>query len=628
MQPQTSVESTIPREPLTYLCESDRFISLDTAEAYFRGRQDDGKSYDWNGHLRGFGNEASIDAGFVVPHSMRRPDARYDLGRLIVRRLTSLVFGQDHFPELRMEGDEAAEDYVRTLASESRLSTRMAEARDLGGAAGTACLSWGFVNGKPRVQVHNPKHVTPLRWADEDELRPAEVLKAFAYPRSYYARDSKRIVTETFWRVRWWDETREITWRAIPQSVAETDRWQEWERTEILHNYGFCPFYWIQNRPCSSDYDGEGDFSGQESTIDRINHLMSATTKGTIANVDPTLVVHMDPAMNLGNLRKGSEQALFSPGGAEYLELKGTAVAAAERQMDRLVNAVLDVCGVIMADPDKLSGAAQSARALEILYAPMLANCDILREQYGEHGIKPIVLDMLRVARRMSTAMPSVDADGRTVRAVVVLPPRMVRMEAEGDEEGEEVPVEREPGTSEQISLNWRPYFSPTWADISTAVTAAKNANGGAAVISQRTGAQAVAPLFGVKDVDAEMKQIRSEQDESEERAARAFGPAAPTSGPMFEDPEEDDELDVPDENAVASAPVADVQKSALNGAQVQSLVAIAKDVAMGQLPVDTAAEIIAVSFQLSLDDARRVLGSAGSGFKPSTPEAAPSSEG
>jgi len=524
---KTSDAMEIPRTPLAYLCEGERFTALDRAEAYYRGKQDDGKPYDWNGYLSPYGNEMPVDPGFFVPYTQRRPSSRYDVGRLVVLRLTSMVFGEGHFPELRVEGDEEAEDYVRTLASVSRLSTRMAEARNLGGACGTSCLSWGFVNGRPRVQVHNPKHVTVLEWADEDELRPAVVLKAFAYPKREYSVEEKKIVTVTYWRVRWWDGTREITWRAIPQEVAESANWQDSPHTEIIHGYGFCPFYWIQNRPCSSDYDGEGDFAGQEPTIDQINQLISATTKGTIANVDPTLVVHMENQQ--GSIRKGSDNAIFSPNGAEYLELKGTAVAAAERQIDRLISGVLDVCGVVLADPDKLSGAAQSARALEILYAPMLANCDILREQYGEHGLLPLLQDMLRVARKFGASAPTVDPKtGQTTRQAVLLPPRMEKIE-QGDEDVV-VAVERTPGTSDQIALNWRPYFSPTWNDISTAVTAAKNANGGKPVISQRTSTQAIAPMFGVKDVDAEMDALDKEAEEAVERAQRAF-----TNGATFE---------------------------------------------------------------------------------------------
>lgn len=540
---QPAANPVFPRSPLPILCESDRFVSMDRSEAYFRGRQDMGKSYDWNGMLVAYGNEMPVDPGYFVPYSKRKPNSRYDVGKLVVRRLTSMVFGSGRFPEIRVEGDEDAEDYVRTLATVSRLPTRMAEARDLGGATGTACLSWGFVKGIPRVQVHNPKHVLVMEWDDEDELRPKSVMKAFAYHKREYNHETKKIEKRTYWRVRWWDQHREYTWRAIPMEIAQTPNWADYgPPIEVVHNYGFVPFYWIQNRPCSSDYDGESDFDGQEDTIDQINQLVSATTKGTVANVDPTLVVHMNNEQ--GSIRKGSDNAIFSPNGAEYLELKGTAVMAAERQIDRLIKGVLDTSGVVLADPDKLSGAAQSARALEILYAPMLANCDVLREQYGDHAVLPILLDMLRVSRTMQDPVTD-PKTGMVTRSLVVLPPRMEKMD-EGDET-KEVAVERVPGESEQISLNWRPYFSPTWADINAAVGAAKNANGGKPVISQRTSTQSIAPMFGVKDVDAEMDAMEHEAEEAVERQQKMFSdgglfntpPGGPPKKPTKKDPKE-----------------------------------------------------------------------------------------
>jgi hypothetical protein len=294
--------------------------------------------------------------------------------------------------------------------------------------------------------------------------------------------------------------------------------------------------YWIQNRPDAQDYDGESDFEGQEENVDAFNRLLSATNKGTVANVDPTLVVKMDPAANDGTLRKGSDNAIFSPGGADYLELKGTAVQAAERQLERLRAYILDVCGVVMADPEKLAGAAQSARALEILYAPMLSNADILREQYGEHGIKPILTDMLRMARRFE-ALPTVldEETGELVQTRFVLPPKMERIE-DGDEgDDDEIAVDRVPGESETIALNWRPYFAATWADIKNATASAKEANGGRPSISQRTSVQAVAALFGVEDIDAEMDRIEEENEKAVEQAQKAMGGGPdPADGALY----------------------------------------------------------------------------------------------
>lgn len=517
--------TSIPKAPLRALVEDERFRRLDRMEAYFRKTQDDAKKYDWDGMVSSYGSEAAIQPGWYVPHKLRRPSSRRDLARLIVNRLSSMMFGQDRFPDVRIEGDEDAEDYVTCLAKESRLATRIREARDLGGATGTACLSFGFVNGKPRIKVHNSKHVTVLDWEDEDEFRPAAVMEAFSYTKKVYNAELKKMEVKTFWRVRFWDALVEVTWRDIPDSVAALLEWQEWPKRKVnAHGYGFCPFYWIQNRPCSSEYEGEGDYEGCESTFDDINRLVSSITKGTISNVDPTLVVKMDPASNTGDVRKGSDNAIFSPGGAEYLELKGTAVQAAKVQCDDLVQGVLDECGVILPDPEKLAGSAQSAQALRILYQPMLANCDIMREQYGDMGIKVILRDMLEVARMLLAREPTQLEDGTQVQAVVILPPRVEREEPE-EPGGEPVVTvsERVPGESSEITLNWPPYFTATWKDIKEAAEGMKNANGGKATLSQRTTVKVMGSLVGVDDWETELAIIKEEETAAIEQQQEQF---------------------------------------------------------------------------------------------------------
>lgn len=60
-----------------------------------------------------------------------------------------------------------------------------------------------------------------------------------------------------------------------------------------------------------------------------------------------------------------------------------------------------------------------------------------------------------------------------------------------------------------------------------------------------------------------------------------------------------------------------DVQKTALNGAQVTALTETVEAVAMGRLPRDAGVNIAMLAFQLSPQDANRVFGSVGKGFKP-----------
>jgi len=558
-EPPPDAQRDIPLEGvrLVEFAGGVRFARMDRLEAYFRGRQDDHKQYNWDGDMVAVGQEAAIKPGWYVPLRQRRPDTRYDLGALVVTRLTSMLFGVDRFPELQVEGDEDAEDYIKALCTESRLASRMIEARNLGGATGTSCLSFAFKAGKPRVEVHNAKHVTVLRWADEDERVCAAVLKTYTYTRRVFDPSSGKLKDVLYYYARYWDEAQEIVWEPIPKSLAETDRWTQAPHKAVPHSFGFCPFYWVQNLANSQEPDGDSDFGGLTDNIDQMNQLLSSTARGVKANCDPTLVVRMEPGANDGSVRKGSENAIFSPGGADYLTLPGDAPTASLGMAEKLRAFTLDVASVVLADPEKLSGAAQSAQALRILYAPMLAKCDLLREQYGEFGIKRVLVGMLRAAKVVASTTVTDPVTGQTTKMGVVLPKRMVREEPEDEEpeaetleavaqedeaaeagdaalpplpphkekkEPEVRFVERKPGTSEEIALNWNPYFSPTWADIKLAADAVKAANGGKPVISQRTSIEAVQSLFGVNDVDEELHEIEEASKQAMEEAAAAMG--------------------------------------------------------------------------------------------------------
>lgn len=531
----TEVTEHVPYQEvrLVDLCHGGRFGRLDRLESYYRGTQHDHKQFSWEGMIFGFGQEADIQPGWYVPYRLRRPCARYQLGRVMVRRITSMMFGTDRFPELKIENDPDAEDFAKTLATESRLPSRMIEARNEGGAEGAVGISFKFVGGRPRTEVHKAKHCTVLRWADESEWRPAAVLKTYCYPRRIWNKDTKRMEEVMIYHARYWDELREIVWKPIPQQLAETTSWWRVPRQEVVHGFGFIPFYWVQNTPNSQDPDADADYEAVTDDLDELDQILSATSTGTKANVDPTLVIKEDPIKNPGALKKGTGNTIWAEGGADYLELSGQATKAGMEMAKEVKSAILDVCGVVMPDEEKLSGAAQSAQAMRILYAPMLAACDVRREQYGEHGIKAVIVGMMRAAKQLASR-PPMDTDQATpegapvlLQSLVLLPPRMVKQE-----DGSVKAEPRKPGESEDLVLNWNPYFPPTWTDISAATTAANMANGQKPVASQKTTIQALQSMWGVNDVDAELDRINEEADEAAARQQEMFAQAAATSEP------------------------------------------------------------------------------------------------
>lgn len=526
---------------LDLLCQGRRFADLDTADAYIRGKQYAARRYDWDAALVGNAGDARIQADYYVPLSERQPSVRRDLPKLIVQRLTSMAVGVEQWPEVKVLGDPDAEDYVEGLIQESKLPQRMIEARRKGGAGGTVCLSFAFVNGKPRVTVHQAKHMHPLRWDDRSELILGAVLKVYRHQKTEFVDGKPK--QATYYIARYWDMDSETMWDPIPEMYARDGTWATRVQShEAQHNYGECPVYWCQNLPDSENEDGVSDFDGMLQRFDRINELASATNRGTVANVDPTLVIKDEKSTNSGVVRKGSEHAIFSKGGAQYLELEGTAVKTASDWCQKLEQWCLDESGVVNADPHEIASKAVSGEALKVVYMPMTAQCDLLRGQYGEL-ITRALRGMLRASRKIIGQAPGPlvrTEDGRVLQTIptVTLPPKFIE-ETGKDGKKSIRAVERVPGTSEAIQLNWRSYFPPTPADVTAMVTSSTAAKG--QLVAQKTATAYVSNIFGVRDVDAEILQLDVEKQIAMDQMA-AVGPQGTFGSKSKKDDEDDDE--------------------------------------------------------------------------------------
>jgi hypothetical protein len=515
-----------PRVILTEVVEEQRSAHLRKLTSYYRCTQHAHKPFLFDGAFVKFQPQSVVYSHEEIPMRQRQPSQRLDLAKLIVDRLTSFVFGHEHFPSIKVEGDPLAQDFARELSKQAALPVRMIEARNLGGAAGSVAFSWGFVNGRPVVEVHMSAFLQVLDWADYERRDPARVIKAYRYTKREFTADG-RAVENPYWYARYWDDTVDMTWQQIPEKLAKTTAWRDLPPSSVArHDAGFCPVYWVQNLPDSSDVDGMSDYEGQEECLDNADILLSATGQGTVLNVDPTLVVKDDPSNNDGIIRKGSRYALFSPGGAEYLELSGQAVKAGLDVVMRIRQFELDKASVVLLDPEKMSGAGISAAALKTRFLPMLAKCDVLREQYGE-AICDMLRDMLAMARKLDTEPRLVDGVPTMTR--VKLPPKI-------EELGDRVNTrERNPGDGEHVTLAWPPYFPASWQDRKEAIAAVKEGTGGQPVMSQETAVETIAPVFGIEDARAELRQIDEDAEGNMDRARRALAGGAPKVPPREE---------------------------------------------------------------------------------------------
>jgi len=535
---QDPVVSSIPQLPIRQLIDGERRSYLLKLYSHLRGTQHAHKRYDWDGRmLFGYDDSLDIPVDTYVPMKRRRPCISLRMGKVITKRFTTMVFGHDRFPSIVVDGDPDAEDYIREMAKAAKLRTKMVEARDKGGACGSVIISWGFADGRPVIDVHLSALVEVLEWQDYENRIPSKVFKAYDFRRKVYKPDGKP-ETKTFWCVRYWDTEVDRLWEAIPDEHAATPQWQLWPSTTIVHGHGSCPVVWVQNIADSDDIDGICDADGQHEDFDEMDRLASATERGTVANVDPTLVVKDKKRKDETVVRKGSGSVIYAPGGANYLELQGTAVEAAKSLLQSIKQSELDEAEVVLLDPEKLSGSGVSAASLKVRYAPMLAKCDLLRDQYAE-AIVSVLKTMIETARKLQGDVKTTD-EGMRYWSKIDLDPRVETSE-ETNEEGEEikttVEVERTPGSSNRISLRWPPYFPATWEDRKTAIESLSKATGNQQIVSQKTAVETLSPMMDIEDPEAEIERINEDQDGKDERAKNLFDVGAPAS---VEDPVED----------------------------------------------------------------------------------------
>ena len=440
----------------------------------------------------GFLPPGYYDAGQTMPIKFRRPSTPYYLDKVVTDRFTSLLFSARKHPKLRVEDDPEAERQIARLIEASRLWPAFMKARTLGGAMGTVAVGFAFHKGKPVIEVHDPRWLFPV-FADRATFELHLLEKRYQFPKEERDPETGRWVERWYWYRRVISDRKDTLYR---QCLVTADE-PEWTvQREVEHGFDFCPVMWIQNLPVLDQDDGEHDCHGMMDISDEIDRHLSAASRGTLFNCDPTLFIASDSSLD--QINKGSDNAIKLEKGAsvQYVELNGSGPKTSLEMADRLRDLALEISQCVLDRPDAPSS-RRTATEIEHTYASMLAKADILREQYGERGIKPLVEMMVRAAKTLG--MPRI-VNNETTRSEVKVDLSAVEPETE-------------------IALQWGAYFEPDTQDAMVATQAASAAKAGG-LIDDEHAINHVAPYFGVENPSALVKKM-----------ADAAGAAQPPGG-------------------------------------------------------------------------------------------------
>lgn len=459
------------------------------------------------------------DAGVEFPLRFRKPTSPYNLPRVIVNRFTSLLFSERTHPKVTCPVSEQVDDYISGLVEATRLWSKFGVARTFGGATGTFCIGFKFIDGKPIIEVHDPRWVTPL-FKDKELLELEALDKRWMWPEHVLNEDGE--YTEVwYWSRRIINADFDVVWNKVPVGDGREPDWNAHDPDQAIeHKLGECPVVWGQNVPVVDSEDGEPDCLGVFDMVEEMDALLSQSGTSIKQNMDPTVVINSD--MKLRDLQKGSDNAikLEKGGGAMYMEGNFEGSKEGRAQAMQLRELVLEVAQCVLEQED--ANAPETATKTRERRSSMEARVDVLREQYGQQGILPLIYKMLRAIKKMSAQ--SVNEEGIVERGEIKIPPRVV-VGKDGQKTVKEriLPDDVEP----VLGIEWPPQRRPTPEEISSMATAVSGmkTNG---VVSLERAVHMLAPFTGVEDPQAEIDLINSEakerEAEAQAKAAAAWG--------------------------------------------------------------------------------------------------------
>jgi len=557
-------------ERIARIADPQRTRLLDAYERLYKGLAYDGRPSFWD---------------TSVPLNERAPCVHSGVPEAAGRRLSALVFGARQYPRVMAPksapGAAAIDEAIKEITKRAALPLKLRKALIQGIMCGTWCLVLGLVEGVATATLIPAKHATP-RLGPNGRVLSVDV--------RYRYQEGER----TLWYRRTIDATTDTVYLPVEaHKDGHEPTWIEDPSRSAKHDLGFCPVVWHRHDADPSDtdeIDGTPLFAGMEDELEALDFAMSQRHRNGRYNGEPQVVVSgagadtmsaasgrtarvpvpakggpADAAFSwfntmFGAKRGGDAATQKAPGkvwffeqgaNAQMLESSGAGARVLTEDAESIRRAILEARAIVIASPEQV-GANASAALMETLHAPMVDHADTLRTEY-EPCVVEVVTMLLRICRAAGSGvrMPSVLA------ALPYL------------------------STIPDLTLAWGRYFEPTLQDISQAIGAASIAVGGAPLLTPKAALKWLANVASIDDIEAEAAAVEDD---------RAGDVAVLASLPVDGAPQ-----------ATDGAAVAD---TALNGAQVTSLVEILANVSTGALPIDTAKALILAAFP-SFDEAR-----------------------
>lgn len=452
-----------------------RSQNLNDVQKYLEGTQ-----YD---HLMNWDVAANDEDH--IPMSSRKPKVIYPFAQVFADRLASKLAGGSTFPRLKIEDDPEAEFFMNMVVNGAFIKPKLLDAaRDLAVYQSTF-IRFRIIDGVVKLEKYNPNYCYPV-------FKPTGQLESVTI--KYVFSDPSEIDPSTKKAMQKWfklelSENADILYDNPPYNAQQSDEpiFEVAERAD--HELGFVQGQWISNGESGHSPDGDKKpfVSSIRGFIDAINYNLSQTQQATSYGLEPQLTIKGLDEEEADTLIKSSTKSwlMGRDGEASFLEVTGSGLESAKETRDDFFKRVQDIARIVMLDPEKIAGNAQSGKAMEVMHAPFVELVNELRPWF-EKGL-------IELLQKIISTLTILNAAGFETQ--FVMPPGW------------------EP-KSLDIKAMWPPIFELTTQDKQQIVALALQASSGN-IISRNTAGkwmQSQGVDFGVEDWDQEEAKINSQQ--------------------------------------------------------------------------------------------------------------------
>lgn len=439
---------------------------LEKLDSYYENRQ-----YD---HLMPWDQEEYADGSFI-PVRQRKPRIRAPIAKMMSSRLTSMMIGGTAFPDARIDDMPEEQEFIKAVIRDSQIKSRILEPTRRMINTGAVFVRYYITGGKFKVEHFLSKYCYP-EFNEADDLTRVVVKYVFEDPDE---RDKDGNPQKKWFKLEL-TQTSEILYDNPPFDPEEKEEPEFKVVDKVDHDFGFVQGQWLKTCEDRHSYDGFSLIEDCMDFIDEMCYSLSQSSTAVEYNQDPQLTFNSLDEEEAERVIRSAYKSwnLGREGKAEFLESNLTGVDKAIELRDKFRQNIQDFMRVLLMDPEKIVGNAQSAKAMEVLHGPMV---DFVRELRGilEPQIKELLLKM----------------------SLTVLMAR---------EQGMDIPFFLPPGWKPKtilFSLKWNPVFPETIEDQQkrlSLATAAKSAG----LLSRETALKNIADIFGIEDIELETKMI------------------------------------------------------------------------------------------------------------------------